>query len=292
MEKGLGRGLDALFEGDFADLEAQDQQAVTLPLHRIDPNPDQPRRDFDPDELQALADSLAQHGMISPVAVRDMGNGRYQIIAGERRWRAARLAGFTQVPVNILQADDQQAAELALVENLQRQDLNPVEEARGYQTLMDTFGLTQEQTAARVGKSRSAVANTLRLLGLTQPVLDLLETGSLTAGHARAVLSVPGDEAREALARKIVSENLSVRQAEQIAARLNKQTPERQKKESEQKIYWDACCQTLTGALGRKVQIKPGRKKGVLQLEYYDLDDFQQLYELLTALGGKEGGHG
>ena len=292
-EKGLGRGLDSLFGDDYTDSAAPSggSGAETLPIHRVEPNPEQPRRDFDPEELQALADSLSRHGMISPIAVRDLGNGRYGIIAGERRWRAARMAGFTQVPVTILEADDARCAELALVENLQRQDLNPVEEAKGFLSLSERFGLTQEQVADRVGRSRSAVANALRLLTLPEPVLDLLENGSLTAGHARAVLSLSGDEDREALARRIVAEKLSVRQAEALAARLSRPAGAA-KAPSEDAMYYDACGSALSSRLGRKVTIRPGRKKGVLELEYYDLDDFQRLYEFLGGAGTKETGNG
>ena len=291
MEKGLGRGLGALFGDDFNDLPQGESGARTvLPLHRVEPNPNQPRKDFDPEELQALADSLAQHGMLSPVAVRETGNGYYQIIAGERRWRAARLAGFTEIPVTVFQADDQEAAELALVENLQRQDLNPVEEARGFRALMEEFGLTQDQTAGRVGRSRSAVANSLRLLSLPEPVLELLEVGQISAGHARAILSLPGDKARQALAIRVVEEGLSVRQTETLAARLSREPPG-EKTPDQNAPYWEDCCRQLSGSLGRGVQIKPGKRKGLIQLEYYDLEDFQTLFEALQALG-KEDSHG
>ncbi len=285
-EKGLGQGLNALFGDDFS-LEQQDDAARTmLPLHRVEPNPDQPRKDFDEQELQSLADSLAQHGMISPIAVRDMGNGYYQIIAGERRWRAARLAGFTQIPAVILNVDSRQAAELALVENLQRQDLNPIEEARGYQSLLEQFSLTQAEVAQRVGRSRSAVANTLRLLNLPKEVLDLIEAGRLSAGHARAVLSLSGEDDQLQLAAQIVAQGLSVRQAEALAARMLQ--PEKPAVQDENAPYWADCCRTLSGALDRKVRIRPGRKKGVVELEYYNLEDFQTLYDALQTLGRRE----
>mgnify|MGYP002857052483 FL=1 len=302
MEKGLGRGLGALFGDDYTDLPQGESGARTvLPLHRVEPNPNQPRKDFDPEELQALADSLAQHGMLSPVAVRETGNGYYQIIAGERRWRAARLAGFTEIPVTVFQADDQEAAELALVENLQRQDLNPVEEAQGYRALMDEFDLTQEQVSGRVGKSRSAVANALRLLALPEPVLALLEVGQLSAGHARAILSVPGDKARQDFAIRIIEQSMSVREAEAMAGQLAREAKERAEQPDAAPLpepapdknapYWADCCRQLSEALSRGVQIKHGKRKGTIQLEYYDLEDFQTLYEALRALG-KEASHG
>lgn len=289
MEKGLGRGLSALFGDDFDVEQAGSALPGTLPLHRIEPNPDQPRRDFDSEELQTLADSLAQHGMLSPVAVRDMGNGYYQIIAGERRWRAARLAGFTELPVIVMEADDRRAAELALVENLQRRDLNPVEAARGYRSLMDAFGLTQEDASRRVGKSRSAVANALRLLSLPDEVLTMLEAGTLSPGHARAVLAVPNPDDRLPFARRIVEEGLSVRQAEALAAKQAKKP--RAAPDSSRQPYWNACQQTLSGALGRGVRIRPGQRKGIVELEYYNLNDFQLLYEALQTLPCKENKH-
>ena len=186
--KGLGKGLGALL-GDFNEEPVSDSAYRLLPIYKVEPNPDQPRHDFDEEELQALSESIAVHGIVQPLTVREMPNGYYQIIAGERRWRAARLANLSDVPVIVVEADDKKAMELALIENLQRQDLNPVEEALGYQSLIEEYGLTQEETAARVGKSRPAVANSLRLLGLCPEVLELLKAGSLSAGHARAILS-------------------------------------------------------------------------------------------------------
>ena len=182
-QKGLGKGLGALL-GDYMEPEGEESAYRLLPLHRVEPNPDQPRQDFDQEELEALAESIRQHGILQPLTVRETGQGYYQIIAGERRWRAARLAELTEVPAIVVEADNKKAMELALIENLQRQDLNTVEEALGYQSLMNEFGLTQEEAAARVGKSRPAVANSLRLLTLPEAVLEMLREGSLTAGHA------------------------------------------------------------------------------------------------------------
>lgn len=203
-QKGLGKGLGALL-GEFTEEPAVQSGLKTLPLHKIEPNPDQPRRDFDPEELEELAESIRTHGIIQPLTVREMPNGYYQIIAGERRWRASRLAEKTEVPVVVMEADDKKAMELALIENLQRSDLNPVEEAMGYDALIREYGMTQEEAAARVGKSRPAVANALRLLGLSQPVLDKLREGQLTAGHARAVLQLKNEKKQLEAAQKIIS---------------------------------------------------------------------------------------
>ena len=212
-QKGLGRGLGALL-GDFNEPTQDKTPYRLLPLYRIEPNPDQPRHDFDEDELQSLADSIAEHGVVQPLTVRELPNGYYQIIAGERRWRAARLANLDQIPVVVIEADDRKAMELALIENLQRQDLNPVEEALGYRCLMADYGLTQEETAQRVGKSRPAVANALRLLNLCPEVLETVRKGALSPGHARAVLTLKTAKKQQEAAQKICALDLSVRQAE------------------------------------------------------------------------------
>jgi len=195
VAKGLNKGLGALL-GDFSEEPREKSPYQVLPIHRVEPNPDQPRKDFDEVELQALADSIATHGVVQPLTVRELREGYYQIVAGERRWRAARLAGLSEVPVVVIEADDKTTMELALIENLQRQDLNPVEEALGYQSLMEDYGLTQEETASRVGKSRPAVANALRLLNLTPHVLDMVREGTLSAGHARAILQLKTDRSQ------------------------------------------------------------------------------------------------
>ena len=202
--KGLGKGLGALF-GDITEETQSPTPYQILPLYKVEPNPDQPRQDFNEEELQALADSIAEHGIIQPLTVRQTKSGYYQIIAGERRWRAARMAGLTEVPAVVMEADDRKAMELALIENLQRQDLNPVEEALGYQSLMQDFGLTQEDTAKQVGKSRPAVANALRLLSLCPEVLEKLRAGELTAGHARAVLTLKSPKKQQEAAQKIIA---------------------------------------------------------------------------------------
>ena len=275
-QKGLGRGLGALID-DFGAPETE-QSVTRLPLQKIEPNPDQPRRTFDEEELAALAESIREHGIIQPLAVRDRG-GYYQIIAGERRWRAARLAGLDEVPVMIVDADDRTVMELALVENLQRQDLNPMEEAEGYRSLMEDYGLTQEQAAQRVGKSRPAVANALRLLVLPEEVAQMVVEGTLSAGHARAVLSLPDARTQKAAAQRICALRLSVRQAEAMCRQMGK------KKEAPEASppvdYIGECEKTLTRKLGRRVHIVNGTRKGRFEIEFYGQDDLQQVYELL-----------
>ena len=288
-QKGLGRGLGALID-DFSVPAAQEQITV-LPLQKIEPNPKQPRRTFDPDALQSLADSIAEHGVVQPLAVRDAGNGYYQIIAGERRWRAARLAGLTELPVVVLDADDQTVMELALIENLQRQDLNPMEEAEGYRVLMEEYGLTQEQAATRVGKSRPAVANALRLLALPDEVRAMVEEGTLSAGHARAVLTLSSQRLQKAAAQKIIALRLSVRQAEAMCKRMAAEEKPKKEKPALTVDYVGECEKALTKQLGRKVRIVSGKRKGRFELEFYGQDDLQRLYELLLAIENPEEPH-
>lgn len=284
-QRGLGRGLGALID-DFS--AAEETGGVTvLPLQKVEPNPNQPRKHFDEEELQALADSIAAHGLLQPLAVRDMGGGFYQIIAGERRWRAARLAGLSEVPVVVVvEADDRTVMELALVENLQRQDLNPMEEAEGYRSLMQDYGLTQEEAANRVGKSRPAVANALRLLALPEEVRQLVVEGTLSAGHARAVLSLPDARLQKAAAQRILALRLSVRQAETMCKRMAQEQPpaEETPKKSVAVDYVGECEKLLTRRLGRKVRIVCGKRKGRFELDFYGQDDLQRLYEALQEL--------
>lgn len=289
-QRGLGRGLGALID-DFSAPETQ-QEVTRLPLQKVEPNPNQPRRRFDEEELQALADSIAEHGILQPLAVRAMEGGFYQIIAGERRWRAARLAGLKEVPVVVVEADDRTVMELALIENLQRQDLNPMEEAEGYRVLTEEYGLTQEQAAARVGKSRPAVANALRLLALPEDVRSLVEKGELSAGHARAVLSLPTPARQRAAAQKILTLRLSVRQAEAMCKRLaaEEKKPEPAKRPAVN--YIAECEKALTRRLDRKVRIVSGKRKGRFELEFYGEEDLQRLYEALLALDPSEETHG
>ena len=289
-QRGLGRGLGALID-DFSVPETQ-QEVTRLPLQKVEPNPNQPRRRFDKEELQSLADSIAEHGILQPLAVRAMEGGFYQIIAGERRWRAARLAGLKEVPVVVVEADDRTVMELALIENLQRQDLNPIEEAEGYRVLTEEYGLTQEQAAARVGKSRPAVANALRLLALPEDVRSLVEKGELSAGHARAVLSLPTPARQRAAAQKILTLRLSVRQAEAMCKRLaaEEKKPEPAKRPAVN--YIAECEKALTRRLDRKVRIVGGKRKGRFELEFYGEEDLQRLYEALLALDPSEETHG
>lgn len=289
-QRGLGRGLGALLT-DYSENDAA-QAVTTLPLQRIEPNPNQPRKRFDEVELQALADSIAQHGLLQPLAVRDMGNGYYQIIAGERRWRACRLAGLSEVPVTVVEADDRTVMELALVENLQREDLNPMEEAEGYRVLLEEYGLTQEQAAQQVGKSRSAVANALRLLTLSDEVRALVENSELTAGHARALLTLPNGRLQKAAAQKILALRLSVRQAEAMCKRMAAEEKPKEEPEPLAVDYIAECEKHLTRRLGRRVHIVNGKRKGRVELDFYGDDDLQKLYEALCALKRTEDTHG
>ena len=280
--KGLGRGLGALL-GDFAD-EPQEQSAYRLlPIYKVEPNPDQPRQDFDEEELQALSESISVHGVIQPLTVRELSSGYYQIIAGERRWRAARLAGLSEIPAVVMEADDKKAMELALIENLQRQDLNPVEEALGYQSLMADHGMTQEETASRVGKSRPAVANALRLLQLNPEVLEKVRSGELSAGHARAVLSLKSEKQQLDAARKIIALSLSVRQAETLCKNMGKE-PKPEKEVTLAVDYVAECEKSLSKHLGRGVKIVNGKRKGRFELEFYGQEDLQVLLDALMKL--------
>ena len=287
----LGRGLDALL-GD-SSLQAQTGGSVSLPIAQVEPGLKQPRKRFDEESLADLADSIRLHGIIQPLTVRRLASGYYQIIAGERRWRAAKLAGLAEVPAVIIEADDRKVMELGLIENLQREDLNPIEEANGYKVLMSEYGLTQEEVAQRVGKSRPAVANALRLLALPDPVHLLLEEGKLSAGHARALLSVPDSTSQKKLAQKVVAEGLSVRQTEALAKRLARERGELEEHGGEKpvdpmKLYRDAAAKELSTRWGRKVSIIMGPKKGKLEFEFYNDEDLTELLDRLekTLKGG------
>lgn len=281
-QKGLGKGLGALL-GDFPDEPAENSGYQMLPLYKVEPNPDQPRQDFDEEELQSLADSISVHGIIQPLTVRQLPSGYYQIIAGERRWRAARLAGLSEVPAVTIEADDKKAMELALIENLQRQDLNPVEEAQGYQTLMNDYGMTQEEAAKQVGKSRPAIANALRLLSLCSEVLEQLRAGKLTAGHARAILTLKSEKKQQEAAQKITALGLSVRQAELLCKNMAKE-PTPQKEVTLAIDYVAECEKNLSKHLGRGVKIINGKRKGKFELEFYGQEDLQNLLDSLMKL--------
>lgn len=280
--KGLGKGLGALL-GDAA-VQSPESGILQIPIEKVEPNANQPRSLFDEEALADLAESIARHGILQPLAVRRLPNGCYQIIAGERRWRAARIAGLREIPVTILEADDKKAMELALIENLQREDLNPVEEADGYRALIEEYGLTQEEAARQVGKSRPAVTNTLRLLSLPQSVRHFLEQGTLSAGHARAVLQLKSAEEQELAAAKIIDGELSVRQAEALVKRMSspEKTPEINR--DFQVDYIAVAEKELSSHLGRKVRIVNGRKKGRFELEFYGDEDLERLLEALQAL--------
>lgn len=282
-QKGLGKGLGALL-GDFSEEAVQSSAYQILPIYKVEPNPNQPRQDFDQEELQALADSITVHGVIQPLTVRALSSGYYQIIAGERRWRAARLANLSEIPVVVIEADDKKAMELALIENLQRQDLNPVEEALGYQSLIEEYGLTQEEAAGRVGKSRPAVANSLRLLGLCPQVLEKLKSGELTAGHARAILTLKSEKKQQEAAQKIVALALSVRQAETLCKNMGKE-PAPKREEVFAVDYVAECEKNLSKRLGRGVKIINGKRKGRFELEFYGQEDLQNLLEALMRMG-------
>ena len=280
VQKGLGRGLDVMF-----DLEehAEKSPYQILPVYKVEPNPGQPRQDFNEEELQALADSIAEHGIMQPLTVRASGNGYYQIIAGERRWRAARLAGLNEIPVVVVEADDLKTMELALIENLQRQDLNPVEEAMGYHSLMQDYGLTQEQVAQQVGKSRPAIANALRLLALCPDVLERLRSGQLSAGHARAVLSIKSEKKQAEAAQKICALGLSVRQAELLCKNMTRE-PAPKKRVTFAVDYVAECEKSLSKHLGRGVHIVEGKRKGRIELDFYGQEDMQILLDALMKI--------
>ena len=281
--KGLGKGLGALL-GDFSEEPAEQSAYRLLPIYKVEPNPDQPRHDFDEEELEALSESIRIHGIIQPLTVRETASGYYQIIAGERRWRAARLAELSEVPVVVIEADDKKAMELALIENLQRQDLNPVEEALGYQSLIDEYGLTQEEAANRVSKSRPAVANSLRLLGLCPEVLELVRTGELSAGHARAVLTLKSEKKQIEAAKKILALGMSVRAAETLCKNMAKEVPVKEEPEVLKVDYVAECEKALSKQLGRGVKIINGKRKGRFELEFYGQEDLQKLLEALMKL--------
>lgn len=282
-KKGLGVGLDILFGSDnFDDAEAE---LLTLPISKVEPRQEQPREYFDEEALEALADSIAQYGLIQPITVRRLETGYYQIIAGERRWRASRLAGLDEVPVRVIEADDRRTAELALVENLQREDLNPIEEAKGYKLLIDEYGLTQDETAKSVGRSRPAVTNAIRLLSLSDAVLEMVEKNQLSAGHARALIPISDEKKQLEAAKTVIEKNLSVRKTEQLAAKLQKEPKEEPQDKDEIKVDYAAeVANQLSLSLGRKVRLVDGRKTGRIEIEFYGADDREALIEVLSKI--------
>lgn len=282
--KGLGIGLDALFGGN--DFDEAESELLHLPISKVEPRLEQPREYFDENALQELADSIAQYGLIQPITVRKLSTGYYQIIAGERRWRASRLAGLTEVPVRVIEADDRRTAELALVENLQREDLNPIEEAKGYRTLIEEYGLTQEEAAKSVGRSRPAITNAMRLLSLSAPVLEMVEKGELSAGHARALVPISDEKLQWEAATEVKNKNLSVRKTEQLAARLTRE-PKTEKPANDPLAvdYSAEVSNQLTAALGRRVRLVDGKKTGRIEIEFYGADDREALIALLQRAG-------
>lgn len=276
---GLGKGLDALFMDNSIEEEAK--SAVKLKINDIEPNRAQPRKSFDEEALEELANSISTHGVIQPLLVRPLADGGYQLIAGERRWRASRMAGLTEVPVVIREMSDSEAMELALVENLQREDLNPIEEAQGLALLMETYGLTQEQAAKRVGKSRPAVANSMRLLSLPQEVLAMVERGELSAGHARTILALENAEQITALANEIIKKNLSVRETERAVKALLKGDAKNEKRAKKRDTYYDEVELAVSQSLGRKAKVSlSGGNKGTLEIEFFGKEDLSKLLKL------------
>ena len=280
--KGLGKGLSALLGDDFLD-SAEPKGTLFLPISEVESCASQPRKNFDSEALSDLADSIRQHGIIQPLTVRRLQSGYYQIIAGERRWRAARMAGLSEVPAVVIEADDRKAMELAMIENLQREDLNPMEEAEGYQVLMEQYGMTQEEAAQRVGKSRPAVANALRLLKLCPDVRKLVEEGAISGGHGRTLVTLSEKQQKEAAA-AIVKSDLSVRQTEQLVKKLTTEKKEKPGKDAAGVDYAAEAARELTSRLGRPCKIVTGRKKGRIELEYYGVDDLNALLDALHNL--------
>jgi len=282
-QKGLGTGLGALF-GDAA-IETSANDFEYLPIQRIEPREEQPRTLFEQGAIEELAASIREHGVLSPLMVRSLGNGYYQIIAGERRWRAAREAGLTELPARIIVADDKRTLELAMVENLQREDLNPIEEARGYSALMEEFDMTQEDVAQRVSKSRPAIANSLRLLSLPAELMELVLHGNLSAGSARALLALKDEELMRSAAQLVINSDMSVREVEALIKKLDKDKLKRTKQPVDEVDYLLDAQNQLTAALGRRVIIRQGRGKGKIEIEYYTQDDFDVLFDTLSSIG-------
>ncbi len=277
---GLGAGLDTLFSDNSSDIQVKS----TLRTSEIEPNRDQPRKHFSTESISALADSIRDHGILQPILVRPLSTGGYQIVAGERRWRAARMLGLDEVPVNIKEISDTETMQIAIIENLQRENLNPVEEAAGYSELMENYGMTQEQVGKMVGKSRSAVANAVRLLSLPQRVLKMLENGELSAGHAKALLGFEDEEMLLAIANRAADGGMTVRQVEKLAQKSAEAANEAEHK-SDSKIdnYFVEMEISLKERLGRKVKVDYGKNKGVLILEFYDKDDLAAIADKLVV---------
>ena len=280
MKKGgLGKGLEAI----FAENTAETKGTITLKLGDIEPNRDQPRKDFSDEALNELADSISQHGIIQPLLVRPIFTGGYQIVAGERRWRAARMAGLTEVPVIVREMDDAEFMELALIENLQREDLTPLEEARGYLSLMEGHDFTQDEISKTVGKSRPAITNALRLLNLPEEIQKMVDMGELSAGHARTLLSFKNPEDMMNAAKKAAAEGISVRELEKLAKRSNQGKVEKEVSAKPKNHYYEEVRLALNEHLGRKIKIDGTKKKGIIQIEFYGEDDLKNLIRELSS---------
>ena len=277
--KGLGKGLNAIFR----DEAAAEESVKGLRLSDVEPNKDQPRHEFDAEKLSDLAESIKQHGVITPITVRRTGD-TYQIIAGERRWRAARMAGLSEIPAIVLEADDKKTYELALIENLQREDLNPIEEAEGYFTLIERMGLTQSEASERIGRSRSAIANSIRLLALPEEIKEMLSAGELTAGHARALLPLESEKKIKEAAAQVVLKELSVRETEELVKSKLKEPKEAAKKSDMAAIYIKKLEQDMSSSTGHRISIKHGAKKGKLTIEYYGNEDLEKVCEALKNI--------
>ena len=284
MKKGLGRGLDAVFSDNLLDLEEPQGGETVLRVSQIEPDPNQPRKHFEEEAMEQLAASIKEHGLIQPIIVASIGEDRYRIIAGERRWRACRMAGLEEVPVLVRDYTAQQISEVSLIENLQREDLNPIEEALGYRNLMEVYGMTQEKIAETMSKSRSAIANTLRLLSLPEQILDFIKTGELSAGHARALLGVEDADARLALANRIITEGLNVRQAEELVKKLKKE-PKAVPAADPSLVQALKELETRAAAgVGNKVTIrhKVGNK-GKVEISYHSVAELEKIIEILEG---------
>jgi len=282
MKKGLGKGLGALLNTEEA-VDSTLDQSFELKISQIEPNKSQPRTEFDPEKLEVLADSIKKYGVLQPIVVKKLDNGFYKIIAGERRWRASKLAGLKKIPVVIRDYDDQETMEIALIENLQREDLNPFEEARGYRELMDLFSMTQEQVAQKVGKSRSAVANSIRLLSLCDEIKELVLKKELTVGHVRALLGTDDEGVQLMAARKIVADGLNVRQTEALIKSLLQPKKEKKKNPVDEELrrYLSTLEKKLSDSLGTKVTIQSKKNRGKIEIEYYNNDDFERIMNII-----------
>lgn len=277
---GLGRGFDALFVDNSAEELSEEKGVVTLRLNDIEPNKNQPRQIFDNDALSELADSIREHGVLQPLIVRPMLDGSYQLVAGERRWRASRLAGLTEVPVIVRALTDSEVAVIALIENLQREDLNPIEEAEGISRLIQEHGFTQEQAAEKLGKSRSALTNTLRLMKLPEKVRGLVSDDFISAGHARALLGLEDASVIEETAEEVIARKLSVRETEKLVKQLNSYKEDKPKKVKKRDTYFDEVELSLSDFLGRKVTVRESGKGGKLEFEFFDKEDLTRLAKM------------